>query len=102
MSIHVWHDERRDDADREASGKQALALTQAIRAADRVRSSRFYWSNADTVGVQSVAEDGLSDAPPTAEAARAMFALSDLARQTRSQQWVNPGTGERTYRDAGR
>jgi hypothetical protein len=102
MSIHVWHYERRDDADREAVGKQALALTQAIRAADGVRSSRFYWSNADTVVVQSVAEDGLSDAPPTAEAARAMFALSDLARQTRSEQWVDPGTGERTYRDAGR
>lgn len=102
MSIHVWQYERRDDADREALGKGALALTQAIKAADGVRSSKFYWVNADTVVVLTDGESSFSDAPPTADAARALFALSDLARQTRDEQWIDPGTGERTYRDAGR
>jgi hypothetical protein len=102
MSIRVWHYERRDDADREALGKNALALTQAIRAADGVRTSKFYWANPDTIVVMTESEDDLPDAPPSAEAARALFAICDLARPTRNEQWIDPRMGERTYREAGR
>jgi hypothetical protein len=101
MTINVTHFERRDAADREDLGKTAFALTQALKADDGVHSARFYWANADTIAVM-VDTDTDGDTPPNADAARAMFALCDLARQTRNERWLDPGTGERTYRSAGR
>jgi hypothetical protein len=101
MTINVTHFERRDAADREDLGKTAFALTQALKAGDGVNSARFYWADADTIAIM-VDTDTQSDTPPSADAARAMFALSDLARQTRNERWLDPGTGERTYRSAGR
>lgn len=102
MTINIWHWERRDAADREDLGKAAFALTQAMRASEDVHSSRFYWVDADTIAVMTDATGAVSDAPPNPDAAMAMFALSDLARQSRREQWMDPGAGEQTYRLAGR
>jgi hypothetical protein len=102
MTINVTHWERRDATDREDLGKSAFALTQALKTSDGVASSRFYWVDADTIAVMTDAATGMSEAPPNPDAARALFALSDLARQTRREEWMDPGTGERTYRSAGR
>ncbi len=101
MTINVTHFERRDAADREELGKTAFALTQALKADDDVASARFYWANADTIVIM-VDGDTVSDTPPSADAAQAMFALCDLARQTRNERWLDPGAGERAYRSAGR
>ena len=101
MTISVMHFERRDAADREELGKTAFALTQAMKTDDDVASARFYWVDADTIVIM-VDTATVSDTPPNTDVARAMFALSDLARQTRSERWLDPGAGERTYRSAGR
>jgi hypothetical protein len=102
MTINVSHWERRDAADREAMAKNALALTQALRAADGVRSSRFYWANADTIVIMTDADAALSSTPPSADAARALFTLADMGRLTRDESWLDPSTGEQAYRAAGR
>jgi hypothetical protein len=99
--IDVTYWERRSNADREALGKSALALTQALKGAG-AGSSRFYWAAPDTVVVQTDVGGSMTELPPSPEAARALFALGDLARQTRREQWIDAGTGERTYRSAGR
>jgi hypothetical protein len=99
--IDVTYWERRSDADREELARSALALTQAMRAAGAA-TSRFYWAAPDTVVVQTDVGASMSEAPPSPEAAQALFGLGDLARQTRREQWVDAGAGERTYRDAGR
>lgn len=99
--IDVTHWERRDGADREELGKSAFALTQALRAGGAA-SSRFYWVNSDTVVVQTDVGESISQAPSSGDAARALFALGDLARPTSRELWLDPGSGEATYRKAGR
>jgi hypothetical protein len=99
--IDVTYWERRSSADREVLGKSALALTQAMRAAGAA-SSRLYWAAPDTVVVQTDVGSSMSEMPPSPEAAAALFALGDQARQTRREQWVDAGAGERSYRTAGR
>jgi hypothetical protein len=99
--IDVTYWERRSNADRETLGRSALALTKALRAAG-AGSSRFYWAAPDMVVVQTDVGTSMSEMPPSPEAAEALFALGDQARQTRREQWVDPGAGERSYRSAGR
>lgn len=99
--IDVMHFERRDDAEREALGKGAFALTQALRSAGAV-SSRFYWVGPDTIVVQTDVGEALSESPPSGDAARALFAMGDLARTVRREQWITPAVGEQSYHAAGR
>jgi hypothetical protein len=99
--IDVTHWERRSDADREALGKSALALTQAMRSSGAT-DARFYWSGPDTVVVQVDVGERMTEAPPSPEAARALFAMGDLARQSHRELWMAPRAGEQAYRSAGR
>jgi hypothetical protein len=99
--IDVTHWERRSEADREALGKSALTLTQAMRAGG-ASGSRFYWAGPDTVVVQTDVGEQVSEGPPSPEAAEALFAMSDLASQTRRELWIDPRSGEQAYRSAGR
>lgn len=98
MLVSWW--ERRDSADRNAFGKAALDFCRATRVRPGMRSSRFYWLNADTVVVANDGEMESFDGPPSPEQAKALFALSDLGRQTAMQRWGDAGAGEQVYRSA--
>lgn len=104
MPLHLSKWERRAGSDRDMFGNAALNLCRVARSVDGVRSARFYWANADTVGFAVDAEPGAwgtgSAAPPNADQAKAMFALSDLARQTSAETWGEAGAGEAMYRSA--
>ena len=94
--------DRRDEADRDALARAALDLCRATRAQDGITSSRFYWVNADTVVVLSEAESMEKfDGAGSADAAKAIFAISDLARATGTERWIDPRTGAEAYRLAG-
>ena len=94
--------ERRDGADREQLGAAAFNLCRASRHQGS-RSCRFFWVNADTIVIVTEVDDPhLFDDEPKPELAQAMFALSDLARQTHTERWIDPRDGEANYRTAGR
>ena len=105
IQFQVW--ERRDSADRNALGNAALDLCRANRAIEGIRSNRFYWSGADAVvfltdGETAALNDLGDNAKITADQARAIFTLSDLAKATLSMRLAEPRAGEETYRRAGR
>ena len=103
MAILIDRWERRDNADRNALGTAALDLCRAVRAAEGTRSARFYWNGPDAIALLWDAESAeVFDRPPTQPAARAVFALADLARNTGSERWSEPGRAQETYRLAGR
>jgi hypothetical protein len=102
MPLHVTKWERRPNADRDAFGRAALAVCGNARAIEGVRDARFYWVNADTIGMVVNAEVGAygqnSGVQATPEQAKGLFALSDLARNTLQEFWGEAGAGEATYR----
>ncbi len=105
IQLQVW--ERRDSADRNALGNTALDLCRISRAVDGIRSSRFYWNGADNVVFltdgETAALDTLGDpAKVTADQARALFALADLANATLSMRLGEPRAGAEAYSRAGR
>ena len=105
IQFQVW--ERRDNADRNALANAALDLCRASRAIEGIRSSRFYWNGADAVvfltdGETQALNDLGNGAKMTADRARAIFTLSDLARATASMRLAEPRAGEEAYRRAGR
>jgi hypothetical protein len=77
-------------------------LCKSIRANEDVRYSRFYWYGADTIVILTEAEATAFEPPPDPEAAKAAFALADLAKSTMNWRLSDPRTGEETYRKAGR
>jgi len=94
--------DRRDGADRALLATAAFELCRASRQ-QGARSCRFYWVNADTVVILTEADDQhLFDDEPKPELAQAMFNLSDLARITQTERWMDPRVGEANYRIAGR
>lgn len=105
IQFQVW--ERRDSADRNALGNAAMDVCRASRATEGIRSSRFYWHGANEVAFltdgETEALDSLGNASKvTADQARALFTLADLARATLSMRLGEPRTGEEIYRRAGR
>ena len=99
----VTHWERRDNADRSMLGAAAFDVCKAVKAADDISDSRFYWSGPDTVVLQMTCDTSQwTTQPPNADAGRAMFALADLAIRTRAEQWIDPVTGMKQYEQAGR
>ena len=102
MPIQLYVCERRDNADRMALGNAALAACRSIRAREGINASRFYWYGADTVVILTEGEAAALDAPGDADYARAAFDLMDLARMTMNWRLTDPGSGEETYRRAGR
>lgn len=99
----VTHWERRDNADRAMLGAAALDMCKAVKTADDIQDSRFYWAGPDTVVLQMTCDTSQwTTQPPNADAGRAMFALADLAVRTHAEQWIDPLTGMRQYEAAGR
>ena len=105
IQFQVW--ERRDSADRNGLGNAALDLCRTSRAVEGIRSSRFYWNGTDAVVFltdgETEALNNLGDgAKVTADRARALFTLSDLAKATLSMRLAEPRAGEEIFRRAGR
>ena len=103
MAIIVDHYERREGQDIEAFGNAAYEFCRAARTEPGTRGCRFYWVNTDVIVIQSDAESFEAfDRPPTPEAAKAAFALTDVARNVRTERWAEPRAAEQNYRLAGR
>ncbi len=103
MAILVNHFYRRDNASIEAFGDAAYDYCRASRAEAGIRSTRFYWVNADTIVIQSEAESfELFDRPGTPEMGKAVFTLLDLARTGTPERWQEPRVAQEAYRRAGR
>lgn len=97
MALEYSRWERRDNADRDALGRAALAYCRATRT-DTSRA-RFYWASADEIVILAEApetRDFFGDATP--QGAAAAFGLSDLAHRVDFQLWMEAGRGEQTYR----
>ncbi len=106
MPLHIGKWERRDSADRDAFARAALTSCRATKAQDGIRSSRFYWANADTVAIVTDAEPGAfgpgSARQPSSDEAKALFELSDLAHPVSFESLGEAKAGEDAYRAAGR
>lgn len=103
MTLQVSYWERRDGADRNAFAQAALELCRATRAAPGVEDSRFYWTDPDTVVIQTTAKSAeVFGSPPNGKVAASFFGLADLARQMRNEQWTEPRMGQAAYEQAGR
>ncbi len=101
MAVAFSRWDRRDDAERGAMAIAALAYCRTAKAAG-IRA-RFYWTGADSIAIIAEADSaGAFDAPPTAELAKAVFVLGDLARETAQERWISPRTGADAYQAAGR
>ena len=102
MPLHIQKWERREGVDRDAFARAALGVCRHARSLDGVRDARFYWANADTIGLAVNAEPGAwgpnTVIQPTPDAAKALFGLSDLSRQTASEVWGEAGIGEQAFR----
>lgn len=96
--IGVTYWTRRDGADRALLGQAAFDLCKALKASEAISDSRYYWNGPDTLVMQvfaTSAEPLIS--PPSADAARAMFALGDMANRERFEEWIDPRTGMENY-----
>lgn len=101
-AVTVSHWERRDATDRADLAQAAFNLCRAMRQ-QGATSSRFFWLGADTVVVLSEADSiAVFDEEPKPDLASALFALADLARGTSHERLMDPRSGERAYRTAGR
>lgn len=101
MDIGYSRWERRDGADRNALGNAALEYCRALRREDGVNDARFYWSGIDTLSILThVQSTDALNRVHTPRAARATFALSDLARQTKAEVWLDAHVGEAMYNTA--
>ncbi len=103
MAVTLTKWERREGTDREELGNAAFVLCREQRARPGVTGCRFFWTNPDEVAVLAEAESAqVFDEPPKPEMTRALFHLSDLARQTVTERWIDPRDGMEAYRTAGR
>ncbi len=85
MPLHVGKFERFPSADRNDLALAALEWCRAARASEGVNDSRFYWIDPNEIVVVTDADPGAWGAGAGAEvspqAAKALFALADLAAQ---------------------
>ncbi|MDX1621986.1 MAG: hypothetical protein R3320_13395 [Nitriliruptorales bacterium] len=102
MGIEVIYWERRDAADRNEMGQAALGLCRAQKVLDGVEDSRFYWRTPDQLVIQIHTSKNVDWSKPDPKVAASLFHLADLARQTGSENWMEPSTGLDNYRAAGR
>ncbi|MCA9846072.1 MAG: hypothetical protein KC491_15580, partial [Dehalococcoidia bacterium] len=74
MPLHIQKWERREGVDRDQFARAALNVCRQARSVAGVRDARFYWANADTIGVAVSAEPGVwgpnSSSDPTPDGAR--------------------------------
>ena len=96
--------ERRDQADREAMAKTALAICRESRKTSGIQSAKFYWSGADNIvflieGDLGALNAGAGDNPAMG---KLFYDMSDLTRMTMNIVLLDPRSGEQSYRSAGR
>jgi hypothetical protein len=101
MMVSKW--ERRDAATREQIGSAAFNACREFRDHPSVTSSRYYWATPDQIVIANGSDD-LSAywSQGSASMGAALFALADVATQVSSEQWIDAGTGQKNYEDAGR
>lgn len=101
MIVSKW--ERRDGATREQLGSAAFQACKEFRSHPSVTSSRYYWSTPDQIVIANGSDD-LSAywSQPSSSMGAALFGLADVAAQTSNEQWIDAGTGQKNYEDAGR
>ena len=99
MPLHVGKFERFPSADRNELALAALEWCRAARASAGVKDSRFYWIDPNEIVVVTDAEPGAwgpgAGAEVSPQAAKAIFALADLARNTSTETWADARAGER-------
>ena len=101
VMLHVGRFERFPTADRNALAMAALEWCRAAREHDGVNDSRFYWIDPNEIAVVTDAEPGAwgsgSRAELSARAAKAVFALADLARNTGTEAWADARSGAEMF-----
>ena len=102
--LHVAKFERYPSADRTALAMAALEWCRAAREHDGVNESRFYWIDPNEIAVVTDAEPGAwgngSGAEFSGRAAKAVFALADLARNTSTETWADARSGADMFNSA--
>jgi len=102
MAAALTRWERRDGADRQEMAMAAIALCRASRASG-AKASRFFWTTSDSIVTLTEADSpAFFEREPDADTAKAVFALSDLARSGSQERWIDPRDGQSAYRTAGR
>jgi hypothetical protein len=95
--LHVGKFERYPSADRNALAMAALEWCRSAREHDGVNDSRFYWIDPNEIAVITDAEPGAwgpgSGIELSARAAKAIFGLADLARNTSTETWADARSG---------
>ena len=94
--------ERRDNADRNEFALAALAVCRNVKKQDGIKTSRFYWYNADSIVIWSEGEASAFDYSPNPDLAKDMFALADLGKLTQNWRLSDARLGEEAYKQAGR
>ncbi len=101
MPLHVGKFERYPSTDRDELALAALEWCRAARESDGVNDSRFYWIDPNEIVVVTDAEPGAwgpgSGAELSSRAAKAVFALADLARNTSSETWADARAGTEMF-----
>ncbi len=102
--MHVSKLERYSSAEPNALGAAALEWCRAAREHDGVNDSRFYWIDPNEIAVITDAEPGAwgpgSGSELTARAAKAIFGLADLARNTSTETWADARSGAEMFNRA--
>lgn len=101
MMVSKW--ERRDAATREQLGLAAFNACRQFKDHPSVTSSRYYWATPDQVVIANTSDD-LSGywSQGSSMMGAALFDLADAATQVSNEQWMDAGTGQKNYEDAGR
>ena len=101
MPLHVGKFERFPSADRNELALAALEWCRAARASAGVKDSRFYWIDPNEIVVVTDAEPGAwgpgAGAEVSPQAAKAIFALADLARNTSTETWADARAGAEMF-----
>ena len=104
VMLHVGKFERYPSADRNALAMAALEWCRAAREHDGVDDSRFYWIDPNEIVVVTDAEPGAwgngSGVELRGRAAKAVFALADLARNTNNETWADARSGAEMFNRA--
>lgn len=104
VMLHVSRFERYPGADRNALAMAALEWCRAARAHDGVNDSRFYWIDPNEIAVVTDADPGSwgpgSGAQLSERAAKAVFGLADLARNTSTETWADARSGAEMFNRA--
>ena len=94
MAAKLQMFERRDGAARESVGMAAFAYCNAVKKQEGVTDSGFYWASPDEVAILTTGSTAAALEPkPEPNLARALFSLSDVARQTRMENWSDARDG---------